>query len=85
VGRWLRWGEGRQIAQILHSLGDVSLLEKGGAFSLGRDHFLELLDLVAELDGQRIRLNLAGLADGFHSIATRILYILLPGEPDPLS
>jgi hypothetical protein len=61
--------------QVLHSLGDVRLLEEDGAFSLCRDQLIKLLDLVAELDGQRIRLKLAGVADGFHSLVTRIIFM----------
>ena len=53
--------------QILHALGDVRLLEKRRPITLGSDQLVELLDLVAELDRQRVRLKLAGVADGFHS------------------
>ena len=36
------------------------------AVTLGGDQFIELLDLVAELDRQGVGLKLAGVADGFH-------------------
>ena len=56
--------------QVLHALRDVRLLEEGRAVAFGGDQFVELLDLVAELDRQRIRLKLAGIADGFHMVFT---------------
>lgn len=52
--------------QILHALGNVGFLEVSTAISLRMDQFIELLDLVAEFDGKRIRLDLARVADGFH-------------------
>lgn len=52
--------------EVLHALGDVRFLEEGGAVALGVDQFVELLDLVAELDRQRVGLERAGVADGFH-------------------
>ena len=52
--------------EVLHALGDVGLLEERRAVALGGDQLVELLDLVAELDRQRIGLKLAGVADGFH-------------------
>ena len=42
--------------------------KKAAPFAFGGDQFIELLDLVAELDRQRIGLELAGVADGFHTI-----------------
>ena len=54
--------------QVLHALGDVGLLEEGRAISLRGDQLVELLDLVAELDRQRIRLQLAGISDCLHRI-----------------
>ena len=59
--------------EVLHALGDVGLLEEGRPVTLGADQLIELLDLVAELDGQGIRLELAGVADGFHLIVTSIV------------
>ena len=38
------------------------------AIALGRDQLVELLDLVAELDRQRVGLKFAGVADGFHVV-----------------
>ena len=52
--------------QVLHALGDVRLLEERRAIAFGRDQLVELLDLVAELDRQRVWLKLAGVADGLH-------------------
>ena len=56
--------------QVLHALRDVRLLEERRAIALGGDQLVELLDLVAELDRQGIRLKLAGVADGFHMVFT---------------
>ena len=36
--------------QVLHALGDVRLLEEGGAISLSRNQVIELLDLITKLD-----------------------------------
>ena len=52
--------------EVLHALGDVGLLEELGAVAFRRDQFVKLLDLIAELDGERIGLKLAGIADGLH-------------------
>ena len=53
--------------QVLHALRDVRLLEEGSAVAFGGDQLVELLDLIAELDRERVRLKLAGVADGFHA------------------
>ena len=58
--------------EVLHALRDVRLLEEGRAVALGGDQLVELLDLVAELDRQRIGLELAGIANGFHSCFPRL-------------
>ena len=42
--------------QVLHALGDVGFFEKGRAISFGVNQLIELFDLVAELNVQRIRL-----------------------------
>jgi hypothetical protein len=47
-------------------LGDGGPSEKRGAVAFGVDDLVELLDLVAEFDGQRVGLKLTGVADGFH-------------------
>ena len=36
------------------------------SIALSRDQLIKLLDLVAELDRKCVRLQLAGIADGFH-------------------
>ena len=54
--------------EVLHALGDVGLLEELGAVAFRSDQFVKLLDLVAELDGQRIGLKLAGITDGLHMV-----------------
>src|SRR5216684_5504595 len=72
--------------QVLHALGDVSFLEESGSIALGCDQLIELLDLVAELDGQRIGLKLTRVADGFHSMVTRIRCIFaLPALRSPVA
>ena len=58
--------------EVLHTLSDVRLLEEGRAIALGGDQLIELLDLIAELDRERIVLKLAGVADGFHSCFPRV-------------
>ena len=52
--------------EVLHALGDVGLLEELRAVAFRSDQFVKLLDLVAELDRERIGLKLAGVADGLH-------------------
>ena len=42
--------------EILHALGDVGLLEELAAIAFRRDQFVQLLDLVTELDAERIGL-----------------------------
>ena len=42
--------------------------KKAAPSPFGGDQLIELLDLVAELDGKRIRLELAGVADGLHGL-----------------
>ena len=56
--------------EVLHALSDVGLLEELGAVAFRSDQFIKLLDLVAELDGQRIGLRLAGITDGLHRRAS---------------
>ncbi|MGF1613543.1 MAG: hypothetical protein ACFCVA_06410 [Gammaproteobacteria bacterium] len=58
--------------EVLHPLGKMGFLEKARAIPLGRNQLIELFDLVAELNGQRIRLKLAGIADGLHRGVPRI-------------
>ena len=41
--------------------------KKAAPSTLGGDQLIELLDLVAELDRQRIRLELTGVANSLHS------------------
>src|SRR4029434_10601072 len=61
--------------EVLHALGDVSLLEELGAVAFRSDQFVKLLDLVAELDGERIGMKLAGITDGLHMRASwKLLY-----------
>ena len=57
--------------EVLHALRDEGLLEKRRAVALGVDQFVELLDLVAEFDRQRVGLKGAGVADGFHALDFR--------------
>ena len=52
--------------EILHALGNVRLFEELGAVTLSVDQLIELFDLVAELDGKRVGLEDAGVADCFH-------------------
>src|SRR5205823_5228386 len=52
--------------EVLHALRDEGLLEKRGPVALGVNQLVELLDLVAEFDRQRVGLKPAGVADGFH-------------------
>jgi hypothetical protein len=52
--------------EVLHTLGDVRLLEELGAVAFRGDQLVKLLDLVAELDGQRSGLKLTGITDGLH-------------------
>lgn len=59
--------------EVLHTLRDEGLLEKRGAVTLGMDQFVELLDLVAEFDGQRVGLKFTGVADCFHALAGLVL------------
>ena len=54
--------------EVLHALRDECFLEELRAVALGVDQFVELLNLVAELDGKRVGLKCAGVADGFHII-----------------
>jgi hypothetical protein len=56
--------------KVLHALSDVGFLEELGAVVFRSDQFVELLDLVAKLDGQRIGLKLAGITDGLHMRAS---------------
>src|SRR5262245_2102314 len=56
--------------EILHALGDVGPLKKGLAVAFGVDQFVKLLNLVTQLDRKRIRLQLAGITDGFHGVGT---------------
>jgi hypothetical protein len=42
--------------EILHALGDVGLLKELAAIAFRRDQFVKLLDLVTELDAERIGL-----------------------------
>jgi len=56
--------------EILHALSDVGPLKKGLAVAFGVDQFVKLLNLVTQLDRKRIRLQLAGIADGFHGVGT---------------
>ena len=59
--------------EVLHALGDVASSRRTAvAVALGGDQLIELLDLIAELDRQRIGLKLAGIADGFHSCFPRV-------------
>ena len=58
---------------VVHAPGDIRLFEKLAAVALRRDQFVKLLDLVAELDGQCIGLQLAGIADGSHGRASRMV------------
>src|SRR5262249_26938290 len=46
--------------EVLHALGDVGLLEELGTVAFRSDQFVELLNLVAELNGECIGLKLAG-------------------------
>ena len=57
--------------EVLHALRDEGLLEKRRAVALGVDQFVELLDLVAEFDRQRVGMERAGVADGFHALGFR--------------
>ena len=56
--------------EVLHALGDVGFLEELGAVAFRSDQCIKLLDLVAELDGQRIGLQLTGITDGLHMRAS---------------
>src|SRR5688572_14050771 len=62
--------------QVLHALGDVRLLEERRAISLGRNQLIKLLDLIAELDGECIRLKLACVAYCLHDLVSRVSSIL---------
>jgi hypothetical protein len=53
------------IDEVLHTLGDLRLGEEGRPVPFDLDQLVELLDLVAELDRERVRLELAGVADRF--------------------
>lgn len=67
--------------QVLHALGDVRLFEEGRAIPLGFDQLIEPLDLVAELDGQRVLLRAAGVTDGFHQrtiLVWMLTFLTLP-------
>jgi hypothetical protein len=59
--------------EILHALGDVGLLEELAAIAFRRDQLVKLLDLVAELDAERIGLQLAGISNGLHGRISRIV------------
>ncbi len=43
--------------EVLHALGDVGLLEEGRTVAFVVDQFIELLDLIAEFDGERVGLE----------------------------
>ena len=53
--------------EVLHTEGDVGPFEKDFAVARGVDQFVELLDLVTEFDGQRVGLERASVANGFHA------------------
>jgi len=52
--------------EVLHALGDVGLLKEGVTIAFSGDQLVELLNLVAELYGQRIRLKDTRIANGLH-------------------
>ncbi len=52
--------------QVLHTLGHVGALEEGDAIAFVTDQFVELFDLVAHPDGEGVRLQGAGVTNGFH-------------------
>jgi hypothetical protein len=54
----------------LHALGDVDLLKELDAVVFCSDQFVKLFDLVAELNGERIGLKLAGITDGLPGCAS---------------
>ena len=51
--------------EVLHALGDVGLFDELCAVALGVDPLVKLLDLIAQFCGQRVGLELAGVANGF--------------------
>jgi hypothetical protein len=66
LGRRARQSRNALADKVLHPLRDMRLFEERPAIGFSGDQFVQLLDLVAELDGQRVGLDLAGVADGFH-------------------
>jgi hypothetical protein len=53
--------------------GDVGLVEESDAIAFAGDKLVQLLDLAAELDGQRVRLRRARISDsldGLFSVIT---------------
>ena len=45
---------------------DEGLLKERSPVALGMNQFVELIDLIAQLNGKRVGLKLAGVADCFH-------------------
>ena len=52
--------------EVLHALSDGGPAKKRGAVAFSVDKLVKLFNLVAEFDGQRVGLEVAGVADGFH-------------------
>ena len=51
--------------QVLHAMRDEGFLEKLAPVAFRGDQLVQLFDLVAELDRDRVGLEFAGVADGF--------------------
>jgi hypothetical protein len=56
--------------EVLHALRDKCFREEGRAIFLRANQLVELLDLIAEFDGERIVLKLAGVSYSFQSDVT---------------
>jgi hypothetical protein len=52
--------------QALHTFGDVRARKECFPILFVGDQFVQLLDLVAELDRERVVLELTGVTNGFH-------------------
>jgi len=68
--------------QVLHALGNVRFLEESRAIALGGDQFVQLFNLIAELDRQGVGLERAGVADSLHGcFRSRMVRSASPRKP----
>jgi hypothetical protein len=59
----------------------VRLFEERLPVALGGDEFVKLFNLIAQLDGERIRLERAGVSDGLHIWLTSPLAFVAERTP----